>query len=181
MIDTIFRMFPALVMASSFIYGLFTCQMVFVFFACFTLLSDGFGWILKHNVFQPLYAYLNTDTLPLLGRGPRPEGATNCSVFPDTSGKLATSFGMPSGHSLDACMMAMFWCLYIIYETNWSLPHKRLACTGLGLIALLVAQSRYRLGCHTIQQIGVGGIVGIVLGGCGFLLWKRTHNLNLRV
>lgn len=172
MINTILRMLPALVMAGSLMYGLATSQMAFVFIAAFTVLSDAFVKALKHYAFKPLYARVGKDALPMLGRGTRPDGATNCGFFPNAS-KPATSFGMPSGHSMDSCIMATFWCLYVAYETDWSHPHKVWACAGFSVMALLVAQSRHRLGCHTVQQIVVGGLIGIVLGSGGFMLWNR--------
>ena len=62
-----------------------------------------------------LYEFVGVTKLPFLGRGIRPDGATNCGCFVDKNNvnKLATSFGMPSGHSIVAGFMLAFFYKYL--------------------------------------------------------------------
>ena len=62
---------------------------------------------------KAIYKGLNTDTLPILGRGPRPVGAKYCGCFITESNLngVSKSFGMPSGHSITAhlCLPSGFY------------------------------------------------------------------------
>lgn len=50
------------------------------------------------NSLKALYG--DREELPILGRGPRPEGAKHCGSFVDAdSDGHSNSFGMPSGHA----------------------------------------------------------------------------------
>jgi membrane-associated phospholipid phosphatase len=118
-------------------------------------------------------------SLPILGIGERPKGATSCGFILDNI--EATSFGMPSGHS------QMIWTLgtYLICKAidNWINKNKDnnvyittqlkvfgymwiiLVCAIILLIMIFVSYSRvYIEGCHTIQQVFAGGILGVITG-----------------
>ena len=104
-----------------------------------TLTSEG----LKHRVFK--------------GRGPygqRPAGATDCNLWCN-NGPQAGRPGMPSSHSAEAAYLAT---VYGSYGTSsvWRL--------GWILYALLVMGSRYAKECHSLPQIVVGALVGILIG-----------------
>ena len=87
--------------------------------------------------------------------GERPHGATNCGIFvsPLNCNKMAISYGMPSGH-------AQFMWTAATYQF---LLNKPASSIYIGL-ALTVSISRYYLGCHSIDQIIVGMIAGIIVG-----------------
>lgn len=127
------------------------------------------NYILKY-IFKALYYIFNVSTLPILGIGKRPEGATNCGsflVFPD---KLSTTFGMPSGHS----QLIWFIVIYLIQSINSkklvllknqkrNIYAKHGINLSLIILALLVSYSRVEVEeCHTTEQVVLGGIIGSI-------------------
>ena len=176
-LDNIYRMLPFLTMACSLVYGIAKHSGVAIYYAVAMLTADATCWFLKHGVFENIYKSLGKDTLPIIGRGPRPLGATNCNFLPDTSGVPATSFGMPSGHTCDIFLFATFWSLYIHHETNWSPLVRVSAQVGLFAIALLEGRSRITLGCHTWGQVWVGSLFGISFGILAYIIWSRRGSV----
>ena len=150
-------------------------------FICFFLII-GSNWMFKNAIAKPLYKLLNKLTLPILGSGERPKGAHSCAFTLDN--KISISYGMPSCHSQIAWTVATYIIckiinnLYnnqntnetnnnniIIYNYIWLL----LSCIIVLCLAIYISYSRvYIEGCHTIQQVIVGGLIGI---GCGFIIY----------
>ena len=138
------------------------------------------NWIAKNIIFQPLYNLLGKKKLAILGLGERP---TNGNDYDFTmNGFASKTFGMPSGHSQIAWTIAT----YIICKITMIMYNKKYyrnenldcICFILPLIilvvivlciALYISYSRvYVECCHTIQQVIVGGLIGIV---SGFLIY----------
>lgn len=131
---------------------------------------------------RAIYRSLGVKRLPLLGLGMRPAGATNCSTFLTWPNTPAITYGMPSGHSQNAWFFATFmilelWRYYRVGSDdngckgaadNIVSRHPALAITlavGLAVFAAVVSYSRVWVeGCHTIEQVTVGGLLGIGLG-----------------
>jgi membrane-associated phospholipid phosphatase len=84
---------------------------------------------------------------------PRPQGASNCNLLCN-DGNQSGRPGMPSSHSAQVAFFAGF---YIQQTNNW--PLKII----LVVYAVTVMLSRYIKRCHTINQIVVGGILGVCL------------------
>lgn len=130
------------------------------------------NWIFKNIIFQVLYHFVNITTgqnsLPILGIGMRPPGATSCGLFLD--GRPGnTTFGMPSGHSQITWAIGTYLILRIIeHQTNTI--KKWIIILLIGTWMVYVAYSRvYIANCHTIQQVIIGGLIGV---GCGYFIWK---------
>ena len=104
----------------------------------------------------------------------RPSGATNCSFFIDEFNPkiVSNSYGMPSGHSLESMTISVFLIMYIHKHHTAGLRKYALIIIIL-LIGLGVCISRVTLGCHTILQIIIGGLLGSVIGYYGFMLWDK--------
>lgn len=144
------------------------------------------NWIIKHLMVKPLYNLFNKTKLPLLGMGARPNGAASCEFILDK--KVATSFGMPSGHSQIAWTVATYIISKIII--NWKNTNKDnkaistfgyiwliLSCLVVLTGAIYISYSRvYIEGCHTIQQVTVGGLLGILFG---FLIYYFENDAIL--
>lgn len=139
------------------------------------------NWIIKHLIVQPIYKLLKTENLPLLGIGKRPPGATSCTFTLDNI--PSTSFGMPSGHS------QLIWTIgtYLIYKLidKWTkttsasetkiqmqaLGYIWIICITIFILSIMVYVSYSRVyieGCHTLQQVIIGGLLGIL---SGFLIY----------
>lgn len=136
------------------------------------------NWIIKHLIVKPIYNLLKTDNLPILGIGKRPNGANSCQFNLDNIPSF--SYGMPSGHSQFIWTAGTYIICKIIdnWNNNWINNSKNnVPITIFGYIWLIlsfcivlltmvyVSYSRvYIEGCHTIQQVVVGGILGISTG-----------------
>lgn len=136
------------------------------------------NWSIKTLIAKPIYSLIGKERLPILGIGRRPFGAVSCGYI--LNGKPSTSYGMPSGHSQIA------WTLttYLLYKTIVRIKnltyvnktHDIILCIWLSLLCILllcfaiyVSYSRvYIEGCHTLQQVIIGGSIGVV---CGFLIY----------
>jgi len=97
--------------------------------------------------------------------------------------KLET-YGMPSAHSQLIFFWATFSCwmllVRITFQSKWS---NYLLCFGIIILASLVSFSRWYLGYHTLLQVVIGGLVGILFGSIWFGLLhlcvsKRFHVLE---
>lgn len=121
------------------------------------LLNDLINKIFKIYIFEPL---MGDNNFNIFGKGTRPDGAINCGIFRedffDSSvvPKLATSYGFPSGHAQSSGFFATF-----IHEKFKNNP---LIYYPLMLYSLYIPYTRLKLGCHTIQQVIVGYIYGIM-------------------
>ena len=153
------RSSPIIIILTSFIFGIIFRKPIGIYFSIYILLTD----ILTHfiKLFFKNFLYKNIKKLPLLGLGKRPNGSINCGLFIDENNpkKIATSFGMPSGHSSTAVLFALFWIIYITKNYNFDLLNI-LNILLLIFISSSILYSRYILGCHTIQQIIIGSILG---------------------
>jgi membrane-associated phospholipid phosphatase len=143
--------------------------------------------ILLKYISKSIYSLFNIETIPLLGIGKRPENATSCGTYLD--GLLSTTYGMPSGHSQIAWSVAIYFILKII--KNWYNNDKEnkpitiigyiwiiLSCIIILGIATYISYSRvYIEGCHTIQQVIIGGILGCVMGFLVFFFETPVINL----
>lgn len=144
------------------------------------------NWIIKHLIVKPIYGLLKVESLPLLGIGKRPTGATSCTFILDDV--LATSYGMPSGHS------QIIWTFgtYIICKLidKWhqtttkdettiqmqGIGYIWVICSTLFIFSIMVYVSYSRVyidGCHTIQQVIVGGLLGVLIG---FLIYYYEND-----
>lgn len=121
----------------------------------------------------------------------RPKGNNNgCGVYQDCRLKNAgDQVGMPSGHSMIAGMAYTFWMLKMWNSSsdnsnnnlgvlNLSVKITRTIILTLLFIMILISRSKLVEGCHTIPQIIIGGLSGILLGGGFYLidgLFQKFH------
>ena len=121
--------------------------------------------VLNYMSKQFIYPLCSTKWYPrkLLGICARPSTPNvSCSIFHSIVD--SHSYGMPSGHAQFAAFTAAYWILYLY---NY---HRYDKLTGLFIIMLIlfslgVSYSRVVLSnCHTIQQVCVGSLIGILLG-----------------
>ena len=152
------------------------------------------NFVLKHMIFKPLYKFTGIYKLPIIGIGTRPEKATNCSsLIKDLLNKKGNTksktFGMPSGHSQIAWTFTTFTVLQLFDKGNEMTIMEKDTDSGSSLdnakykilktiykykyevsalliiYSILVSFSRvYVEGCHTIEQVTIGMIFGIIFG-----------------
>lgn len=163
------RAFPFIVPFFSLILGIIFEKMVGIYF-CF--LAYGLD-LLNHTtkgVMRKIYG--DIDSFPIIGRGKRPEGARHCGVFVEEDGDgLSTGFGMPSGHAQIAMITMVFWIMYLLENKG----HNDRTYMSIGLIVFIclgIVVSRVYLGCHTVQQVIIGSMIGIGFGWLGYKFYK---------
>lgn len=139
------------------------------------------------NIFKIIYNLFNVKEIPILGRGIRPDGATNCGSFLFYPDKSSTSYGMPSGHSQSIWFLVTYLILSIndkkikLFERRMNKKYNEIikytSIIGLLCLGILVSYSRVEIeNCHTIEQVTLGGLLGISLGYISFI-FKDIVNL----
>ena len=156
----------------------------YIFFSLLAfLMGDGFNAIEKHivknllsNKFQKIIQ--------------RPDGCgigkymnnvgnqcTGCGIYPGT--KKSTTYGMPSGHAQITSFSSTFWSIYVwmkyIQEKDLlkksKLKNQAIVSTVLmWSLSLVVWTQRVVSGCHSILQIIIGVICGIIFGILGYYI-----------
>ncbi len=168
-----FRAAPCFIIIMSIIaYLVFQIKFA-LYFTVYILVVDILSHWLK-IIFKFMYDKLQKKSLPLLGIGIRPKGArhTSCFINDNDLQGIPTSFGMPSGHSIISIstVVMLSWHIQQSYPANY---RRSLSITVLHFIGIMIAFSRYPLGCHTIQQIIVGCLFGIIIGRIGIYLFEK--------
>ncbi len=162
----------------AFFYGLISFNYYFISYGVLSFVSSILNFILK-IIFKIVYEKIGNKKgmIPILGRGMRPQGAYNCGVIPTCDKSPSKSFGMPSGHSQSVWFMFGFFILYFLKfksinqkqnkSWNWILLLK---ISLLFIFCMFISFTRVYVGCHTVQQVIVGGIIGLVFGLSCFTL-----------
>lgn len=154
------RAYPLITILSSFIGFFLTNNDNLLFLGIVLIINDKFNGILKNYLFKPILG--NTNHI-ILGLGKRPNGAKNCGYFTNCNAKPSTTYGMPSGHS----QSTLFFSTYVILNLLNNDFNNNIKIFGTLLFILIsigIMYSRVYLNCHTIQQVIIGGIIGIILG-----------------
>jgi len=141
---------------------------------------------LKNIVFKPLYKTFPQLETSFLNRGVRPNGAKSCVVSLTKHDKLDFSFGMPSGHSQITWTFTTYF-ICILCQTHLNLFSnipaieylvRCMLVIALIMISLYISYSRVAIeGCHTVQQVILGGMIGGVIGYLGFVYENRIMSL----
>ena len=145
----------------------------YLFFAGALGFNTIFNQILKDFVFKKI---MGSTKYPIFGIGKRPKGATDCGNFINIKSRKSTTYGMPSGHSSFAAFFAVVTINQILDE-NYSDNIKMIKISIIVIISGLIMFSRVNLGCHTIQQVIVGGILGTILGYLYYLNLDKIKSL----
>jgi len=158
-LDRLTRASPLLIYLYMFLNYVLLGQKKYLLLSIILFGSDICNHILKEYVFRPL---MGNEKFPLLGHGTRPN-TKDCGLF--CTGKESKSYGMPSGHAQIICFFVTYWILEIVNTTDRKYINKLFSIVILLASAFLVMYSRvYWAKCHTIQQVSVGGTIGICLG-----------------
>lgn len=167
------RGYPLIILFSLFLSYFMTHKIDFFIFAVLMGLSSVFNQFLKEFIFKPI---MKNKKFPILGEGTRPSGAKDCSDFIDPDNRLSSSYGMPSGHAQTSALFCTFMILMIINE-RYSKKLKMVKCLFILLLTIAIMVSRIHFGCHTPQQVIVGGLIGTILGFIFFFNMKKIKSL----
>jgi membrane-associated phospholipid phosphatase len=108
--------------------------------------------------------YILNGVLKTTFKEARPSGRILLYEGEDELYKNASMYGMPSGHG-----QSVFFALTYVYLVKHSLYTFILELS----IALLTCYQRWKYRRHTISQIMVGSLIGILFGGLSFSLTKK--------
>tara|TARA_B100001758_G_scaffold207888_1_gene189234 strand:+ start:1485 stop:2006 length:522 start_codon:yes stop_codon:yes gene_type:complete len=154
-IDDFARFYPA----ATLIYALIIND---IYLFIFMVISNLVNGVLKYKIAKPI---MGDKNYPILGKGTRPKGAANCGIWKDPPGHVTKSYGMPSGHSQEAWGFATYMILKNMSYGYALFDIRNVILSGL---AIFIAYSRVYLNCHTVQQVIIGGMIGILFGSIGF-------------
>jgi len=197
-LPTLGRTSPVLLTIIMILYAMMIPGFNSFYLVILVLFTNVYNAFLKYVIMKPLYKWSGNNNLFILGIGTRPEGAKSCQFVIDD--KKATSFGMPSGHSQIAWTMGTYLICRLInrFIDNINQDSNQNNTTNMATIILdniwifisigvilsimiYISYSRvYIEGCHTIQQVCVGGIVGVVLGFLAFYFEDNIKNAILQ-
>ena len=167
------RGYPLIILFSLLLSYFMTHKIDFFIFAVLMGLSSVFNLFLKEFIFKPI---MKNKEFSILGKGERPQGAKDCSDFIDPDNRLSSSYGMPSGHAQTSALFCTFMILMIINE-RYSDKLKMVKCLVILLLTIAIMVSRIHFGCHTPQQVIVGGLIGTILGFIFFFNMKKIKSL----
>ncbi len=119
------------------------------------LWGNGIYWTLGIVVFC-INIFINIGLKQWI-REPRPVGGQIMTIYDKYTGVL--DYGMPSGHSQMAFGLVTF--VYLVKQSISSL------IGGLWIISLTVYQ-RWKYRRHSIEQLAIGAIVGILVAYIGY-------------
>jgi membrane-associated phospholipid phosphatase len=165
------------------IYGSRSQLFLSIIIICNSYLNN----FLKHMISVPVFAN-NNNSIPILGQGSRPVGASDCGYFTNCPNEPAKSFGFPSGHSQFAGLQTGFLIKDLLYNKSSdgkfkSLKSKdKISIVLLSLFVPIMMYSRvYIEKCHTIEQTIFGALVGLFVGykSHGVYLYINKHYNNI--
>ena len=102
--------------------------------------------------------------------------STGCGVFSECGAGGSNTYGFPSGHAQLTSLTAMFWSLYICYQTSLSTSQKIFRILIMWVLAGLVWYSRIHIGCHNWIQIFGGVFMGSLFGLLAFYIIYIFNN-----
>lgn len=130
------------------------------------------------------------NEMPIFGLGRRPDGAIDCGSFLNFSKKPPISYGMPSGHSQLTWAVVSYLLMCIYYNDNLNILedfteneelnniYTILITIILLVFGVMVSYSRVVIeNCHTVQQVIIGGIIGVIIGVLTHVFQKKVLNI----
>lgn len=154
------RAYPLIITISPFFAYFLTNNTDLLLLSISLMLNDILNGYFKNYIFYPL---MKDKKWFILGQGKRPKGAKNSGIFLEQNAKLSTSYGMPSGHSQGAAFFSTYTILHLL-ESSINTEIKIIGSIFFSCLAVGIMYSRVYLGCHTKQQVIMGGLIGTILG-----------------
>ena len=83
---------------------------------------------------------------------------------------------MPSGHSYYAAFACIFWIMFL--SKNYPKDsYYYFSVFFVICLTVLILYSRHYLGCHTVQQIIAGTLIGSLVGYIGYKIYEKTNEI----
>lgn len=132
-----------------------------VFTAGMVVFAQMFNQLLKratHSVF-------GTSNAIFTRPAPPPDGCGSFARLPSEVARRPVTYGMPSGHAQQMAFAMGFWVMYFMKRADTMRDWQRYV--GMAFFVALwgaVAYHRVHLGCHNVEQVLVGSVVGVITG-----------------
>ena len=153
----------------------FSSWIGFVFILITLLLFARFRYALTFAVTSGLVSGV-VNIVKVVVQRPRPwvESETVANLLE------ASGYSMPSGHTANAVVIAVFLCYFII-RTIKNKPLKISLCVLSGVYVLAVMFSRMFLGQHYLSDVCVGFLVGGLISVVAIVVYDRfIRPLNIK-
>ena len=156
------RAFPLITIVSPLLCYFLTNEVDLLLLSVTLLLNDGLNHFLKYSIVRPI---MGNKKYGILGSGARPQGAKDCGLFVGCKDPLSKkeSYGMPSGHSQNVMLFSTYAILTLMKGDHTD-TMKKIGYVFFSSLAVGIMYSRVYLKCHTVQQVIVGGLLGLILG-----------------
>jgi len=125
------------------------------------ILLGNWGYLLAYLILFPLDVFINKQLKNLI-KQVRPPGPIKF-LDHDRFAKKKRPFGMPSGHSESVFFSLAFIYMFFHRINNWVIL--------FAIIGVITMYQRYTFHNHTVTQLIMGAIVGIVFG---YMAYKLT-------
>ena len=170
------RAFPLITIVSPLLSFFLTNDIDLLLLSITLLLNDGLNHFLKYSVLRPL---MGKKKYPIIGYGLRPNGAKDCGLFVGCKDPLSKkeSYGMPSGHSQNVMLFSTYAILTLM-NGNYTDRMKNIGYVLFSLLAIGIMYSRVYLKCHTVQQVIIGGVIGLLLG---YLYYNKKDEIKKKL
>ena len=153
----------------------FSSWIGFVFILITLLLFARFRYALTFAVTSGLVSAV-VNIVKVVVQRPRPwvESETVANLLE------ASGYSMPSGHTANSVVIAVFLCYFII-RTLKNKPLKISLCVLCGVYVLAVMFSRMFLGQHYLSDVCVGFLVGCLISVVAIVVYdKFIRPLNIK-
>ncbi|GBG33615.1 Hypothetical Protein FCC1311_098382 [Hondaea fermentalgiana] len=115
----------------------------------------------------------------------RPAGAMDTGIYPSHQPKVSTTSGMPSGHAQTAWFAAVVFLHAVFRDPSRGIFSSLSSAISIVALAALTAISRTQYGgiftvhvngtprpAHTVNQIILGGVLGVFNGLLALRVWE---------
>ena len=179
-LNTFFRSIPITLPIITFIIYIFLKD-IYIFYFCLGMIISQISipyikYICKFFGYYLIKYNNNNIELPIIGRISRPTGANNCGCFYKNPDNLATSSGMPSGHSILAGFTSIFLYYYLINKYKIDKRYYTVIFILCLSFTLYTMYTRVLFNCHTIQQTVIGAIIGMIYGYYWYIFINKLIN-----
>ena len=104
-----------------------------------------------------------------------------CGLFRERTKEFRKkeTYGMPSGHIQTAVVSGLFFT-YLLFKKQWN-EYKYFVLLFVWICIVYIGYSRVKIGCHSIFQVIIGSLVGLVYGlFVLYLIEERNIKSSLR-
>jgi membrane-associated phospholipid phosphatase len=181
-LNTLLPLVPLCILGINYTQLIYTYDIKYILFIVFYYLGDLLNYIFK-RISHKLLDYELTKRPKNYGtftvNGDLYDIGTHLIPRIYTKAKLnkpSVTYGFPSGHSQSMITFATFTTLHLLYEKDFDL--KDLPKYILPwILAFAVIWQRVFSKCHSVLQVSVGSIVGIIMGYVFFQIFLLFDEL----